>query len=221
MTVEPDRDNITTLDPTATLELWDYRRRVHDDYRAVREGGPGEENWNVWRRARDELFATHPQSPVEPDARPAFAGAPFFPYDPAWRFVVEVEVIPGEDLALDHSGQGRTGFRSFGRVRFIADGIEVYLTLFWLEGYGGGVFLPFRDATSGADTYGGGRYLLDTAKGADLGHERDRMVLDFNYAYHPSCVYSPRWSCPLAPPENTLAVGVRAGERLADTDDAA
>ena len=70
--------------------------------------------------------------------------------------------------------------------------------------------------SSGTTTYGGGRYLLDTAKGADLGSIGDRLVLDFNFSYHPSCVYDPRWSCPLAPPENRLTVPIRAGERLAE-----
>ena len=80
--------------------------------------------------------------------------------------------------------------------------------------YGGGLFLPFRDATSGEQTYGGGRYLLDGAKSADLGGTDGRLVLDFNFAYHPSCVHDPRWSCPLAPPANTLPFAVEAGERL-------
>jgi uncharacterized protein (DUF1684 family) len=75
------------------------------------------------------------------------------------------------------------------------------------------LFLPFRDATNGTSTYGGGRYLLDTAKGADLGSVGDALVVDFNYAYHPSCFHSARWTCPLAPPRNTLAVAVEAGER--------
>ena len=74
------------------------------------------------------------------------------------------------------------------------------------------MFLPFRDATSGNTTYGGGRYLLDTAKGADLGSAGDALVLDFNFAYHPSCVYDPKWVCPLAPLANRLAVAVEAGE---------
>ena len=87
------------------------------------------------------------------------------------------------------------------------------LELYWLEGYGGGLYLPFADATSGDETYGAGRYLLDTIKGADLGLEHDRLVLDFNFAYNPSCAYDPRWVCPLAPPANRLAVAVRAGER--------
>ena len=86
------------------------------------------------------------------------------------------------------------------------------LALYWLEAYGGGVFLPFRDSTSGSETYGAGRYLLDTVKGADLGEEKGRLVLDFNFAYNPSCSYDPRWACPLAPPENRLPVPIRAGE---------
>ncbi len=88
------------------------------------------------------------------------------------------------------------------------------LTLYWIEGYGGGVFLPFSDATSGSDSYGGGRYLLDTIKGADLGGADGRVLLDFNFAYHPSCRYSTRYVCPLSPPENRLQAAVEAGERL-------
>ena len=88
------------------------------------------------------------------------------------------------------------------------------LALHWLEGYGGGLFLSFRDATSGRETYGACRYLLDTVKGADLGIDGERLVLDFNFAYQPSCSYDPAWACPLAPPDNRLAVPVLAGERL-------
>ena len=88
------------------------------------------------------------------------------------------------------------------------------LAVYWLEGYGGGIWLPFADATSGVDTYGGGRYLYDTIKGADLGVGEREMVLDFNYAYNPSCAYDDRWSCPLSPPENRLPFAVPAGEKL-------
>ena len=88
------------------------------------------------------------------------------------------------------------------------------LDVFWVSVYGGGVFIPFRDATNGIETYGAGRYLLDTVKGADLGGTDGRLIVDFNYAYHPSCTYDPKWSCPLAPPSNRLTVPIRAGERL-------
>jgi uncharacterized protein (DUF1684 family) len=89
------------------------------------------------------------------------------------------------------------------------------LAVWWLAQYGGGIFLPFRDATAGDSTYGAGRYLLDTAKGADLGLDGERLVLDFNFSYHPSCRYDSAWQCPLAPPENVLPVAIEAGEKLA------
>ena len=99
------------------------------------------------------------------------------------------------------------------RVRFTRTGRDATLSLFWLEGYGGGLFLPFKDGTSGIEGYAGGRYLYDTIKGADLGMQSDQIVLDFNYAYNPSCAYNDRWVCPLPPPENRLPFAVTAGEK--------
>ena len=83
--------------------------------------------------------------------------------------------------------------------------------MYWLEGYGGGLWLPFSDASSGTETYGGGRYLYDTIKGADLGISGADIVLDFNFAYNPSCAYDERWSCPLSPPENRLPFAISGG----------
>ncbi len=202
-------------EPQDTLDLLEYRRIVGETYLSVREDGAGAKTWSHWRTDRDELFASHPQSPLSAEAQDSFSGLPYFPYDPAWRIEATVEPLPPDALQIGHSGGGETGFSRIGRVAFDPPGGgTARLTLFWLAGYGGGLFLPFRDGTSGADSYGGGRYLLDTVKGADLGHEDDRIVLDFNYSYHPSCVHDARWSCPLAPPENWLDVEVRAGERL-------
>jgi uncharacterized protein (DUF1684 family) len=197
---------------TDLLDLWDYRRRVDDMYRDVRREGSGAETRDRWAAARDLLFATHPQTPIEDVA--SFAGIPYHPYDPDWR-VIGAFVATGEDAtSLDHSDTGRTRFVTIGEVGFTVAGHEASLQVLWLDAYGGGIFLPFRDETNGETTYGGGRYLLDTVKGADLGHDGDDIVLDFNYAYHPSCVYSHRWSCPLAPPANRLPFAVEAGERL-------
>ena len=101
---------------------------------------------------------------------------------------------------------------SVGALRFTLDGASQELGAYWLDGYAGGLFVPFADGTSGQETYGGGRYALDTAKGADLGMEGEGVVLDFNFAYAPSCAHDPRWRCPLAPAANRLQVAVRAGE---------
>ena len=198
------------------LDLWDYRRRVSDMYGSVRRRGSGEPTWAAWRQARDELFRDHPQSPFDEATRPGFGGLPYFAYDANLR--IEVRVHPfGEQgrTMIGHSGSGETAFRRFGQAEIEVAGTVARLVFYWLEGYGGGVFVPFRDLTNGNETYGGGRYLLDSAKGADLGSNRDKVIVDFNYSYHPSCVHSDRWSCPLAPTENRLPVAVRAGERSA------
>ena len=99
------------------------------------------------------------------------------------------------------------------QVRFVYADQPAQLSLFWMEGYGGGLFLPFLDETNTNETYGGGRYLYDTIKGADLGTNGSTLVLDFNFAYNPSCAYDDRWTCPLAPRENRLSFPVQAGEK--------
>jgi len=200
-------------EPRASLSLLDYRRRVAAVYADVRGADP-ESARARWQTARDELFRTHPQSPFSPEARAHFSPLAYYPYDPALRFSLPVMPVDGPTIGLAHSGEGATRAHPFGRVAFEVDGAAADLTLYRLDQYGDGVFLPFRDATNGGETYGGGRYLLDTVKGADLGGSEDTIVLDFNFAYHPSCVHDPRWSCPLAPPANRLEVPIRAGERL-------
>jgi uncharacterized protein len=194
------------------LELLDWKRRVFALYGEIRASDDPESGWHRWRAGRDALFRTHPQSPLPAGERESFAGIRYFDYDPAFR--VLGELVRGDDQLrdVDASGGETVRFRRFGAVRFLLDGTSQELALYWLEGYGGGIFLPFADATSGKQTYGGGRYLLDTVKGADLGERDGRLVLDFNFAYNPSCSYDFRWVCPLSPPENRLAVAVLAGE---------
>jgi uncharacterized protein (DUF1684 family) len=157
---------------------------------------------------RDALFRSHPQSPVAPAVRNSFAGA-YFDYDPALRFLAAVEEVEPQSLEIAGSAGSLVRCTRVGLARFDLGTLELY----WLEGYGGGVFLPFGDRTNGRETYGAGRYLLDTVKGADLGPDGDRLVLDFNFAYNPSCSYDDRWACPLTPPANRLDGEVRAGER--------
>jgi uncharacterized protein (DUF1684 family) len=108
-------------------------------------------------------------------------------------------------------------FRRIGTVDVPFAAGSRRLELYWMAGYAGGLFLPFRDATNGTETYGAGRYLLDAAKSADLGpgHAPGTLVLDFNFAFQPSCAFDPKFACPLAPPANRLDLPVRAGERIA------
>ena len=117
---------------------------------------------------------------------------------------------------IDLSDDGTLSLYPSVQTLGLSQALGAELTLYWIAGYGGGLFLPFVDATSGSETYGGGRYLLDTIKGADLGVADGRTVLDFNFAYNPSCSYSPQWTCPLALPANRLPGAIRAGEMMHD-----
>ncbi len=206
------------------LELADWRRQMADLYAAVRRIADydPEEAWRTWRDERERMYVHHPQSPLAPDARREFH-ARVWRYDPRLRF--EVELAPqaaGEPLAepLAMSTGGEMRLTRFGSITVpFAAGART-LAVYWLDDYAGGLILPFLDATNGAETYAAGRYLLDTAKGADLGGDprRDMVVADFNFAYHPSCAFDPRWSCPLAPAVNRLDFRLEAGERLTDLD---
>ena len=200
--------------PSAEFALADWRRRTAELYSEVRGLAEPAQAHSLWRAGRDRMFAGHPQSPLAPDDPLRVQGLPYWPYDPRLRFAVplvsgmeaaayEIQTAPGEI----------TRIRQLGWVE-LPDPVGGRLALWWLEQYGGGIFVPFRDATAGTSTYGAGRYLLDTAKGADLGLEDGRIVLDFNFSYHPSCRYDPAWQCPLAPPESMLAAAIEAGERL-------
>jgi len=199
---------------SATLfSLWDWRRQVADLYAAVRADPDPERAWRHWRRMRDALFRDHPQTPIEPET--AFAGLELFPYDPALVFHVKHSpILDAADETFVAGADGELRMRPFARSEGLRAALGGELTFYWLLGYGGGTFLPFADATSGRETYGAGRYLLDTIKGADLGADADgRVRLDFNFAYNPSCAYSPRYVCPLAPLANRLPAPIRAGER--------
>ena len=191
--------------------LWDWRRSIADLYAAVRANPDPEAAWHHWREVRDGLFRNHPQTPIEPGS--AFAALPYFPYDPALRFLVAMQPLGGPETTFPAGADGELRMRPFARTLGLQAALGGELTAYWLLGYCGGVFLPFADATSGRDTYGAGRCLLDGIKSADLGAAPDgRTVLDFNFAYNPSCAYSPRYVCPLAPAANRLPGAVRAGE---------
>ena len=195
------------------LELLDWRRRMAELFVEVRRR-PADAATLAWFRAeKDMLFRKHPQSPIPAAKRSTFPGLAYWPYDPTAR--VQARFTPVEP-SQPMGGDEDIAFTRIGRFDFELDGQSASLGAFWIEGYAGGLFVPFKDQTSGAETYGGGRYLLDSIKSADLGSEylAHTVVLDFNYAYHPSCTYDPRWVCPLAPPDSRLALPVRVGERL-------
>jgi uncharacterized protein len=196
------------------VDLWDWRRQVAELYAGIRAASGPEAAWRRWRDTRDRRFRAHAQSPFAPHERAAFRGLPYFPYDPRLRFLVEIEAADdARSETMMVGADGSVTLQPFARTSGLADALGGELTLYWISLYGGGVFLPFRDATSGTTSYAGGRYLLDTIKGADLGMVGGRVLLDFNFAYNPSCAYSEQWICPLAPPANALPGPVKAGER--------
>lgn len=197
------------------LELLDWRRRVFGLYSAVRSSSDPRTAWHQWREIRDELFREHPQSPLPIDLRESFLGLPYFEYDPGARVLADVHPTDTETMRIRTSHRNTIEFTRFGVASFVLEGHALSLGLYWLGGYGGGLFVPFADISPAEEVYGGGRYLLDTVKGADLGTETGQLVLDFNFSYNPSCAYDSKWVCPLAPPQNRLPVSVRAGERLA------
>ena len=190
----------------------DFRMRVADLYASVRRSGVSEASWRWWRGRRDDLFRTHAESPVAP-VPDDWQGQPFWDYDPTWHLLGDV--VPGDEgSAIEiHQESGIVErFDHAGVVRFERHGSTFELPIYWAASYAGGWFLPFRDSTSGTETSGSGRYLLDQAKAAHLGEVDGRLVLDFNFAYHPSCVWG-HWVCPLPRPESSLPVAVHAGER--------
>lgn len=189
----------------AELEVADWRDTVASMYLS-------DLDLAGFRAVRDQLFATHVQSPIPAEERTDFHGLGYFP--PNADAVVEVALHPADGtIEIDTAGpDGVLSYRRIGVCRTTWGP----LTLWWLQAYGGGLFLPVRDATCGIETYGGGRYLTDTVKGTfgrgliDLG--AGRLRLDFNYLYNPSCAYDDAWACPLAPAENRVDQRIEAGE---------
>lgn len=206
---------------SAYLDLYDYRCRVSALYRERNRALEADEDavrvWERFREVRNELFASHAQSALDEEQRRVFKGLPYFPYNPAMRFEVKLdtEMEPKRQQVAMNAEESMV-MTTVAQVHFVVESQAVVLSVYWLEIYGGGLFLPFRDTTCPELSYGAGRYLFDTIKGSDFlavrGETGQRIVLDFNYAYNPSCAYNDRWFCPLAPAENRLAVPIRAGE---------
>jgi uncharacterized protein (DUF1684 family) len=198
------------------LELLDWRRRVAALFAELRLRPADGTTLEWFRQQKDMLFKEHPQSPIPLGERDRFTGLRYWPYDPAARVLATFEELQTEAPDSMPRAEGEIAFRRIGTLRFDLQSQRHTLPAFWIEGYAGGLFVPFKDATSGQQTYGGGRYLLDTIKSADLGSSAsdNTVTLDFNYAYHPSCTYDPVWVCPLAPPDSRLSIPIRVGEQL-------
>lgn len=195
------------------LTLLDWKRAVFELYAEIRGSKNPQDAWRRWHDVRERLIRTHPQSPVSEPRRGEFGGCRYYEYDPAARVFADVTALSPKPRGIVTSTGVSYSFTRFGKATFELYGANCSLELYWLGGYGGGMFVPFGDGTSGEMTYPAGRYLIDTVKGADLGSSEGRLVFDFNFAYNPSCAYDPRWVCPLAPTENWLPVHVTAGEQ--------
>jgi len=207
----------TLYDGPDAYALADWRLRINQLYAEVRAAPSPRAGWVQWRQTRNDLFRKHPMSPLPAEQRTDFPGLAYFDYDEAFRFAVDLESAEQQDeIKFELGDDGAARMLGVARTCGLAEWMGGELTLYRIEGYGGGLFLPFADATAGNETYGGGRYFLDTIKGADHGLDaHGRLIVDFNFAYNPSCSYSPAYVCPLSPAENRLAVAIEAGERSA------
>ncbi len=206
------------------LDLYDFRVRVTDLYQKrnaalLANGADDAAVLQRFRQERDGIFATHPQSALDEEQKRVFEGIPYFPFNPSMRFSVPIDTnIEHRQQEVVMNAAESMKMTTVGHLHFTVEQQEATLSLYWLDIYGGGFFLPFRDTTCPKESYGGGRYLFDTIKGSNFlssSNEQGRMqiVLDFNYAYNPSCAYNDAWTCPLAPMENRLNVAIPAGEK--------
>jgi uncharacterized protein (DUF1684 family) len=207
-------------DLPSALQTVDWRRRMFDIYSEVRRQSLDNPQLahEYWRRERDILFATHPASPLLSENNPNFTHLPIETYDPAFRFKVSV-LANREPLRLEIP-TGTDGVVPFDRIGSVHVPNIGELDVWYLGSYGGGIFVPIKDKLAGKPdgTYGGGRYLIDTIKGAYLGPgtSEQSLILDFNFAYNPSCAYNPIWACPLAPSGNIVSVDIPVGERYTE-----
>src|SRR5688572_9829401 len=132
------------------MDLADWRRQTFDMYREIRLSPHPAEAWTMWTGKRSRLFRTHPQSPIPETTRDSFEGPSYFPYDPQARVLATVSSAPSRRYDIATSGTESFAFTRFGVATFELTGRSHDLELYWLDGYGGGIFLPFKDSTSGA-----------------------------------------------------------------------
>ena len=164
-----------------------------------------------FRNAKDAFFGNDSHSPLTEEQRQDFHSLRYYPEDRtlALRTLLDTNVVH-EELDMDTNTGDKQSYTRAGKVTFTVDGVEATIFLYAAE-HMHEFFIPFRDATSGTETYGAGRYL--EAEVEDDG----AVVVDFNYAYNPYCAYNEQWSCPIPPIENWLPVPICAGEKAYDS----
>jgi uncharacterized protein (DUF1684 family) len=196
------------------LSLIDWRFEMAALYQRVSSSESLNDIWPSFTAERKRLYQTHKQSPLQRGKSIAF-----FDYDPAFSFEVSLRPLSAiNSQTVDGGKDGLIHLNAVAITSGLAPSLGVELTIYQLAHYGGGLFLPFRDDTNGDLSYGGGRYLIDTAKSAWLGFKSDRLRLDFNFSYFPSCAHNNTYVCPLSPPENRLPIAIKAGERWEPND---
>ncbi|USG62602.1 DUF1684 domain-containing protein [Sneathiella marina] len=195
-------------------ELADWRRQINDLYARIRLMDDPVAAWKLWHETRSRLFKHHAMSPVPVEKRSEFKEINVFSYDPAFRYSVTLRPVVPITTAVDLGPDGVMTYKSVAKTCGLEESLGSELTVFWILGYGGGLFIPFQDQSNGDTSFGGGRYIIDAIKGADLGLDPDsRLILDFNFSYNPSCAMNAAYVCPLSPPENKIYEAISAGEK--------
>jgi uncharacterized protein len=159
-----------------------------------------------FRKEKDELFSSDPDSPLTYEQKRDFAGLKYFPPNPKLRLEMALQEFPSKDpIAIQTTTGSVQHYRRFGKITVEAEGQIAELTVYKNDR---SYFLPFVDSLSGKETYPAGRYLEPKAiRGG-------RFIVDFNYAYNPYCAYNEIWSCPITPFENHIKIPIRAGEKI-------
>jgi uncharacterized protein (DUF1684 family) len=199
----------------AAYQKADWRLQMQSLYAVLRAFDDPAEARELWRARYNELLATHPNSPIPKAQKIGFRGVKLFDYDPALRFEVDISDEKGTMQFQDLGAQGHVHFQQIGKTIGLADALGKELSAYWMLGYGGGLFIPFRDETAGGDTFRTGRVLVDAVKGADLGlSQSGKLILDFNFSYHPCKVWNGEREYISVPDENHISRQILAGERV-------
>lgn len=166
------------------------------------------------RNEVNQFMRLHPQSPLSAEAKSEFEGLDYYDENKSLIVIPELEGFPEDEphIEMETSTGEINHYRRWAKAIFEVDGEEASLVIY-SDPWGESLFLPFKDATNGSETYGAGRYLDSDRPGITLTPDK-KIQLDFNYCYNPYCAYSPAFSCPLPPSENWLSVAIKAGEKL-------